>query len=390
MRSVCEMRHRRNSVIPNPYVASASLFLAMTLGVLTLVVACIAVGLQTMNPLALAVALGDLGLQVVKDSSWLFSSFIATLLVVALLPKRLGTTEDFESTQRSLASLVLQAAPTLVGVFATSSLVLAIVGVGFHPSAAATLFAPVSLFVVILGLSYSVTSDLTASGPYRLNLVRNVLSACMAASLSTSEVIGEADRSRAPWRDVVVAAASWTLAGFSASFLLLVSEVAHRSGTAVFAELGSAALWLVAMSFLATGVGLLSSFVWWTSPREVSDRFLILYLQGLVLTSYGLLAWIVTQVPGGPSGIFVLLTCVIPLSSLWVPARFVPQLFRRLSLRRALATAALLSVLSREAAARKELGALIPVRSDHALEDRALLALLQTRRSWTGAGEEKS
>ena len=77
------MRPRRTSVIPNPHVASASLFLALTLGVLTLVVGCLAVGLQTVHPVALGTALGDLGLQVLKDLSWLFSSFIATLLVVA-------------------------------------------------------------------------------------------------------------------------------------------------------------------------------------------------------------------------------------------------------------------------------------------------------------------
>jgi len=158
----------------------------------------------------------------------------------------------------------------------------------------------------------------------------------------------------------------------------------------VFTELGAALLWLTALSVLATGVGAVSSFVWWTSRRDVGDRFLVLYSQGLLITSYALLAWIVAQVTAGPSGVFVLATCVVPLLSLWLPLRFLPRPLRLISLRRALATAALRSVLHREAAARRELTALAKRRPNRDAEDEAFLALLQMPRSGSEPSNVKS
>jgi len=145
-----DRRGRPASLVPSPHWVSLGALGALTLMTLALVILAVAFAHRSADPVVLLEAMGEVGLGVLDDASWLFPSLIATLLVVAIIPR--GTQEWPQVSAEPAAtttSVVLAAAPAAVGVLATSSIALVIVGVAAHSTYAVDLLAPLSLFVVI-------------------------------------------------------------------------------------------------------------------------------------------------------------------------------------------------------------------------------------------------
>lgn len=308
-----ERRGRPSSLVPNPHWVSSGVLGALTLMTLALVILAVAFAHRSADPVVLLGAMGEVGLGVLNDASWLFPSLIATLLVVAVIPR--GTQEWPQVSDEpagTTTSVVLAAAPAAVGVLATSSIALVIVGVAAHPAYAVDLLAPLSLFVVIVGLSHAITYDLAARPSYRVRMLRYIVANASHATARTNEVV--ARDAGLPRLTALRGAAVTIVLGSLLAGLTFWGELTLRHERLDILSTVRLLPWLAGLSAVATGVLALSAYLWWISPRKWTDVCLVLYFEGGLVALFGLLL-VALNGAGGPSGALVVPTLLIPLVS---------------------------------------------------------------------------
>lgn len=368
-----ERRGRASSLVPSPHWVSLGLLGALTLMTLALVIVAAALTHRSADPVVLLRAMSDIGLGVLDDASWLFPSLIATLLVVAVIPRSAQAWPDASSEPATTTtSVVLAAAPAAVGVLATTSIVLVILGVAARPAYATDLLAPLSLFAVIVGLSHAITYDLAARPSYRVRMLRQIVASASQAAAQTHKVV--ARDAGIPRPRLVWGAALTIILGSLLACLTLWGELALRGQRIDILSVATFLPWLAGLSAVATGVLALSAYLWWISPRRWTDVCLVLYFEGGLVTLFGLLL-VAVNGAGGPSGALVVPTLFVPLVSVRWTRLTSSKWLEWWRLRVPLATRALVATRDRTIFALEELEGVSP-KTPPADEDALFLEVL--------------
>lgn len=324
-----------------------ALFGVFTAATLIIVVAAVGVAIWSYDELLLWAAMGDLGAGVLKDASWLFPSFVAILFALAVVPGRLSNEADIEEAYKQR---IIRLMPMVVGVAATMSLVLVVVGVIQKPGTAPSLFSPLLLSVVTVGVAYVLTAALVRRPSYRIAQLKGQIDEVDVAYRQTRDSHRDSRRARA-------VRISMKTAGFAfgAPAVLLIGHLVVQQRGETLPGTWPLLLAMAALAAISTGVDVLVSYEYWTSRRKPFDRAFLAYLY---LTPTALAALVI--VTGASStepflSILLVLPMLIPTVLTWLPTKQLPRFMQQLSLYAASGGTALRVLAARRRRLRKEL-----------------------------------
>lgn len=324
-----------------------ALFGVFTAATLIIVVAAVGVAIWSYDELLLWAAVGDLGAGVLKDASWLFPSFVAILFALAVVPGRLSNEADIEEAYKQR---IIRLMPMVVGVAATMSLALVVVGVVQRPETAPSLFSPLLLSVVTVGVAYVLTTALVRRPSYRIAQLKGQIDEVDVAYRQTRDSHRDSRRERA-------FPASLKAAGFALAVpaALLIGHLMVQQRWDAIPRTWLLLLVMAALAAISTAVDVLVSYEYWTSRRRPFDRVFLAYTY-LTPTALAVLVVVAGASSAEPLwGILLILPMLIPTVLTWVPGTYLPRFMRQLSVHAASGGTALRVLAARRRRLRKEL-----------------------------------
>ena len=348
--------------LTTPWRTSVGLHLALSVGMLILIALSIALARGSFGFAEVVDGLGSLGRQLFDDVSWLFPSFIATLLAVALIPSAKdvsGERQMTRSREGEKAAMALRVVPVVVGATANTVFVLMAIAVSRYGFLGEKLVAPVGLYIVIAGLGFAITAELVSRDSYRLDFLREARDAAASTAVTSRRLLVQMRPLRRPGRRATLALLLWTVLGAVLALAVLLVELKARDVTYVAGGGWILFCLLLGMTLASTLVTWLMAVTWWSSIRKKSDVALLVYFELLVLVLFGSVAAIVTRA-GPVTGAFVVITGAVPMVGTWVPLRIWPAWLRRWTIRAPLLQCVLHASVTRAERATVELAEIAP------------------------------